>query len=312
MFTVIKKIKKTIVLSLFLHVMIMLHAAQPLGIATYFIDFEASLSAGLRPDSLQNMILQKPQAAYVPVLRKLYETNNFLTKQGKPPLQQTIPRIIHQIWLGSPLPSRYKKFQESWVKHHPGWEYRLWTDADVPSLQLINQKAFDAGRTYAEKANILRYEILERFGGMYVDTDFECLQPFDVFHDYYEFYTGMVSANRETLINNALIATIPHHPILKECVENIGKTDLGDRQMCKNGTIYFGHIVVQACQKPTFDTTRIIVLPPTYFYPWPQEHGVSKEAHHYFLPSSFAVHYWDCTWSSYRKRFVSKLLSDKC
>ena len=32
-----------------------------------------------------------------------------------------------------------------------------------------------------EKSDIFRYEILYRFGGVYVDTDFECIKPFECF-----------------------------------------------------------------------------------------------------------------------------------
>src|ERR1700722_16260603 len=32
-----------------------------------------------------------------------------------------IPKIIHQIWLGSPLPEKYKALQATWLNHHPDW-----------------------------------------------------------------------------------------------------------------------------------------------------------------------------------------------
>ena len=32
-----------------------------------------------------------------------------------------IPKIIHQIWLGSPLPERYKQWQRTWTDNHPDW-----------------------------------------------------------------------------------------------------------------------------------------------------------------------------------------------
>ena len=43
-----------------------------------------------------------------------------------------IPRIFHQIWLGDgPLPREYEGYQRSWTKHNPGWELRVWTEADL-------------------------------------------------------------------------------------------------------------------------------------------------------------------------------------
>lgn len=57
---------------------------------------------------------------------ELYERNMpfVLIRQEK----TKIPKIIHQIWLGSPLPQKFKKLQASWIKMHPEWTYILWTD----------------------------------------------------------------------------------------------------------------------------------------------------------------------------------------
>lgn len=113
------------------------------------------------------------------IVKMLYERNNLGTIQPSP--QPKIPKIIHQIWLGSPLPKQYKKYQKSWRHHHPDWEYKLWTDADVEAFQLHNKKLFDEAKNYGEKSDIFRYEILHRYGGVYIDTDIECLKPFDIF-----------------------------------------------------------------------------------------------------------------------------------
>ncbi len=56
-----------------------------------------------------------------------------------------IPKIIHQIWLGSPLPDYFKKWQQSWIKLNPNFEYRLWTDADVDQvLSPRHKEIFDS------------------------------------------------------------------------------------------------------------------------------------------------------------------------
>ena len=63
-------------------------------------------------------------------------------------------RIFHRIWLGSkPLPAEFAAFGETWAAHHPGWEMRLWTDANLPPL--INQQAFDRAPTFAAEPESL-------------------------------------------------------------------------------------------------------------------------------------------------------------
>lgn len=261
-----------------------------------YIDFDTSLHSGFSEETYTYYFNKKRQKNYITAFRKLYMGNNFLTKRNRKPLKHKIPRILHQIWLGSPFPERFKKYQDSLKKFHPDWEYRLWTDDDVKEFNLINQEAFDNAKTYSAKANIFRYEILDRFGGLYVDTDCECLRPFDLLHEYYEFYVGMVTINRYAIVNNAIIGAIPGHPVLRMCIENIGKIDFGHGQYGKSGVIFFGHMIIQTLiQNLNADFfNKVLVLPPTYFHSWPGwKLSENKDPRDYIVPSSFATHYYD-------------------
>ncbi len=271
-----------------------------------YIDFDTSMQHGFLPHEYATKLSRKQQREDIPFLRELYATNNFLKKlenlkSNNPTISRKIPKIIHQIWLGSPFPECYKKYQESWQKLHPDWEYHLWTDTDVADFKLINQKTFNTGRTWAEKANVFRYEILERFGGVYVDTDFEALQPLDILHDFYEFYAGIATINRMTLINNAIIGAIPHHPILQSCIANLNKKTYGNDQMSATGTIFFSNIVLDACRNnPNINLSTLGILPPTYLYPAPFA-GDKAAVAKYLAPSSLAVHYWATKWQGVDK-----------
>ena len=147
-----------------------------------------------------------------------------------------IPKIIHQIWLGSARPSssKYMAWFASWITHHPGWAIRWWHDADVVALrqrgEFRNARAFDAAENFGEKSDILRYEILLRHGGLYVDTDMECLASFERLHKgghsvgngHLSFYTGF--SNTATVeLNNGIIGSVPGHSILRKLVDSISK-----------------------------------------------------------------------------------------
>ena len=47
---------------------------------------------------------------------------------------------------------------------------------DLKLMILKNQKAYSSAKNWGMKSDILRYEILQKFGGVYIDTDYECLQ----------------------------------------------------------------------------------------------------------------------------------------
>ena len=60
---------------------------------------------------------------------------------------------------------------------NPGWLVHTWREWDLPGLR--NQLWFDAAAHPAQRADIARFELLHRFGGIYVDTDFAPLRPIE-------------------------------------------------------------------------------------------------------------------------------------
>lgn len=134
-----------------------------------------------------------------------------------------IPKIIHQIWVGTrPIPKLYQRISKTWEKFHPTWKYKLWTDKEVSKLNLYNKKIYYSIVDPRERADILRYELLEKFGGLYVDMDFECIKPLDLIHEASEMYAGICPNDvKEILLANGLIGSISNHPIIKRCVREI-------------------------------------------------------------------------------------------
>jgi len=79
-------------------------------------------------------------------VKDLYDT--YIVNNIKYDLQPRIPKIIHQIWIGSSLPEEYYCWQKSWQQYHPGWEYKLWTDKDIEELELVNKHWYDKTPNY--------------------------------------------------------------------------------------------------------------------------------------------------------------------
>ena len=81
-----------------------------------------------------------------------------------------IPKVLHQIWVGSEPSQEIYRLHQTWVENHPNWEVHLWTDEKLRIKG--NRKAFEAASSPAMKADIARIELLKEFGGLYVDIDF--------------------------------------------------------------------------------------------------------------------------------------------
>jgi hypothetical protein len=98
-----------------------------------------------------------------------------------------IPRIIHQTWKAHQVPENCVTYVETWKKHHPEWEYKLWSDQELDEFVALNYPGFlpifRGYGTGVQRADAGRYLLLDHFGGVYSDIDTQCLVPFDRFCD---------------------------------------------------------------------------------------------------------------------------------
>jgi mannosyltransferase OCH1-like enzyme len=89
-----------------------------------------------------------------------------------------IPRVLHHIWLGADdWPGEAEERRRTWLDHHPDWEHRLWSEDVVPAG--LRVEVYERLRNPSERSDLLRLEILWRYGGVYVDADVECRRPLD-------------------------------------------------------------------------------------------------------------------------------------
>lgn len=221
-----------------------------------------------------------------------------------------IPKIIHHIWLGSPLPEKCRILRETWIKNHPGWQLILWTEKEIEEFGLENKEAFDLSTNYGEKSDIARYEIIYRMGGLYVDTDYESIKPMDVFHHTLDFYTGIyANHSRGTGTNMSmgmgLIGAAPGHPILRAAIDGIKGTPKSNNNaaiLSRTGPFFWTRVVLAHAGKNSF---RDVVLPPLFVYPTPMAgRGQSLEDQHknFIKNSTFANHVWHLSWMDHGKK----------
>lgn len=224
-----------------------------------------------------------------------YQNNGIITDRYK------IPKTIHFIWLGSNLPQQCQEMIDTWKTFHAHWEIKVWTDHDVATFGLQNQTAFDAALNWGEKSDIFRYEILYRYGGIYVDIDFECLQPFDDLHKSCEFYTGFIGGIGHPCLLNGLIGSMPGHPILKACIDNV-KVGPGDHHASRifedTGPYLFTNMFLDCASEMAKGET--VAFPPSFFYPFPatmRDLQDKREIKQRFIrQESMCVHYWSSNW----------------
>lgn len=222
------------------------------------------------------------------LLRELY-IKNYLNASDK---HDRMPKKIHQIWLGGEMPKEYKVFCDSWKKFNPQWEYKLWTDKDLNDVIIPRRNLFNSITHLGQKSDFLRYHILNQFGGLYVDTDFECLKSFDSLR-YAEFLTG-VGYPSSVELYIGLIGCVPQNPILNNVISSMDRieSDKWRSVFETTGTYFFTRKFFEIVKEYT---PNIVVLPTDYFYPLPNNRrGANKKE--FIKEWSYAVHHWEMSW----------------
>lgn len=224
------------------------------------------------------------------ILEEFYN-KNFLNKEQRN--YDNLPKKIHQIWLGGPFPDAYKKWADTWKQFNPDWEYKLWTDKNIDNIEIPNKKLFDSIKNAGQKSDFLRYHILNQFGGMYVDTDFECLKSFDSL-TYVDFLAGIAYAAKLEF-GIGLICSIPNHPILEQIIHNLDKIRDGSTAAIfeTTGSVFFTRMFFKVV---TEYMKGIVILPYDYIYPFPNNKRHKENGRKYIKDCSYAIHYWKVSW----------------
>lgn len=108
-------------------------------------------------------------------------------------------RNIHQIWISDqPIPKIRTVLHETIREVNPGFRLRLWRMEDItpqnfPVTYQVVQRTFEHHKDSARSfftlaADLLRYELIFRHGGLYVDFKMEGKKPLDMFLKYEVLY----------------------------------------------------------------------------------------------------------------------------
>jgi mannosyltransferase OCH1-like enzyme len=179
-----------------------------------------------------------------------------------------IPKIFHQVWLGSgPRHPKFVEWQEAWVKMHPGWIMQLWTQdgADIVcGEELVVSKHPDLlakACHLSQRSNIWRYELLEQFGGVYLDTDMEPIKNIEPLLGDTEAFAGKLVAwldnELQTLVSTSIFGGVAGHPWLTDLVNKMTGRDPAKRSS-------LGNPYMTLISK---DHQEVTLLEPDVFYP---------------------------------------------
>ncbi|KAG9015505.1 hypothetical protein FRB94_000110 [Tulasnella sp. JGI-2019a] len=211
---------------------------------------------------------------------------------------ERIPRILHQTWKTDTLPERWVEPSRHCRDLMPDYEYMLWTDET--SRQLIAEHypwflpTFD-GYTYPiQRADAIRYFVLHRFGGVYLDLDIGCIRSVDPLLDYEVILPKTIPVG----VSNDLMFSAKGHPFMEQVIHGLITFDINyilnyPTVMFSTGPMFmsaqFG--IYMASHPPTAQNPNgdVRILPKALY---------GKNAKPGEAPHAFFEHYYASSWHS--------------
>jgi mannosyltransferase OCH1-like enzyme len=216
--------------------------------------------------------------------------------KNRPIGKEKIPRIIHQIWIGDNMPDKDKKMTEQvQTNMGEGWRYHLWTEKDIKERlpEFKNYEQYNLTPNPGQKSDLLRAQILHEYGGVYLDTDFIMVKPFNELLDL-EFFCGVSFDNTPTLLNG-LMACTPKCELITRMLDldmPIGYKD-GMDVITTTGPWFLTRKLFDI-----FEVQKdIVVMPSSFFYPFPNtDINKSPDYRIYLKPETICCHMWSGSW----------------
>ena len=172
-------------------------------------------------------------------------------------------------------------------KLHPMWDIKVWQDPMQPGDYPL-RKYWSKANSGAQLSDLLRLDVLYKWGGVYIDSDLRLLKPLDELVDKFDFF---IASHDGIVPINAVIGARKAHPSLQILIEELLLNE-PDWSLPPDKTT--GPDIFVRTLK--WDK-RVTVLPRETFYSYgPTEAHLKKNHRH-----SYGEHLWDYSWKHLAK-----------
>jgi len=224
----------------------------------------------------------------------------------------SIPKILHQTWKDEDVPEDFSRMSLSWRNKHADWEYRLWTDEmnrafiqrEFPSFLSV----YDGYETNIQRVDAARYFTVLKYGGFYIDMDFDCLANIEPIMEGWECVFGKepqehcLIHNKELITSNAFMGAVPNAEFFQLLCEELKSrkpvTDHPNDKVLETTGPFMLSRVFQLYEKKE----RIRILDAELIYPLTKEEltrvtgdiqdaGILEK-----LEKAYGVHHYAGTW----------------
>ena len=178
-----------------------------------------------------------------------------------------IPKIMHQMWIGprsAPL-----NLMNTWKEQHPTFEYILWSENEISKRKLQFECAdkIEEIEDIIGKVDIMRWEILYKYGGIFIDADSICIRPLDEhIINCKAFATWENESVRPGLIAIGTMGFPPKHPLVKKIINRLKSRDVSYKKTgLRPWQVTGPQVLTEQYNQGTYD--EFTIFPSHYFLP---------------------------------------------
>lgn len=213
-----------------------------------------------------------------------------------------IPHIIHYCWFGPAKKSQMiRKCIASWHQMCPDWEIREWNESNYDVNKNDYIKAAYADRKWAYVVDFARFDILNQYGGVFMDTDVELLKPFPETFLALEGFTGFEKGHG--IAPGLVYAAEPGQKMLSKIIDAYCDKNFS---LCETVCDIVTDIYISEGLKLNDSTQQVenmMVYSSEYFGCFDHE-----TQHFCITENTISIHHYAGSWSSWQKKIHFKLI----
>jgi mannosyltransferase OCH1-like enzyme len=211
-----------------------------------------------------------------------------------------IPKKIHFVWVGGPLPAAQVRYIQTWKDQNPDYELVHWSESNIDFSVSAIRTAHKQKR-WSKVADIVRLMAVHEQGGIYLDTDFELRKPLDPLLRHNSFWAFQCTHHPTDWVSNGVFGAEPGNWLVKEALDEVMKmrpVPFGLERPTRTGpklitSLLKKHGLREYDQKGV-NVRDIHICPTPVFFPFAMDEEFSEAC---IAEETLGIHFWEHSWA---------------
>jgi hypothetical protein len=210
-----------------------------------------------------------------------------------------IPKILHYVWVGGPMPPSQKAYLESWRTTNPDYRIMAWTEENIDFRIPLIAEAYRRKR-WATVSDVVRLMAVYEHGGIYLDTDFMLFRSLDPLLKHDCFFSFQEEEPSSDWVANGVFGAVQGHWFIEKASTRqltIPRNPFGLEKPTKYGPKLITHLLrshgLDRYDRKGMMVQGIHVCPTTVFFPF---HWTEEFNEDCIRPETVGAHFWEKSW----------------